>query len=267
MSRTFVVCLIGALVASSLTGCASKYGEQTTQVNYYPACYRPIQDLRANEHNVAKSTAVGAGIGAASGALIGLLTTGKWQGAVMGAAIGGVGGTMVGNMYGRKQQEKNDNIRLASYCQDLDGDISNLDATSAAARASLQCYDREFNALLAGIRARQLTRDVARSRFVEIQNGREEAIRILGNAYDYGSNMNQEYEKAFASEEQAIRAPQKQASYRQNSRALNDARQRKKSLAQKTAAIKEERTTAQNATSRQTKEINEALAELESIKA
>ena len=30
-----------------LGGCASKYGAQTTQVNYYPQCYSPVAQLRA----------------------------------------------------------------------------------------------------------------------------------------------------------------------------------------------------------------------------
>lgn len=262
--------LIAAGMAVVLAGCASKYGDPQTQVRYYPACYRPIQDLRDNEHNVGKSTAIGAGIGMASGALIGLLTTGKWQGAVMGAAIGGAGGSIVGNMYGRKQQEKDDNIRLNSYLQDLDGDISNLDATSAAARTSLQCYDREFKVLLAAIKAKQITREVAAQHFREIQNGREEAIAILGNAAQYGANLNQEYERAFASEQQQVLAPQKVATDRgqaqRNASTLGTAQRRRQTLAQKTQQISRERTTAQNQTSAQIQEINNAMAELEEIR-
>lgn len=267
MRRSSPLCLILAASLLILPGCASKYGEQKTSVNYYPACYQPIQDLRNREHSTAKSTAVGAGLGAVTGALVGLATTGRWQGALMGGVMGAAGGAMVGNMYGRKQQEKDDNIRLASYMQDLDGDISNLDIQSAAARSSLQCYDRQFTVLLGEIKARQITRDAASTRFAEIQSGREEAIAILGNAYQQGTNLNQEYEKAFASEQQQISTPQKKATYRQNSQTLNAARQRKKALTQKTAAISEERTAAQNQSSLQAQQINQAMAELSDIRA
>lgn len=270
MKRPLAMCLMLALSVAALPGCASKYGEQHTSVSYYPACYQPIKDLRENEHTVGKSTAVGAGLGAVGGALIGLLTTGKWQGAVMGAAVGGVGGSMVGNAYGRKQQEKNDNIRLNSYLQDIDGDISNLDVASAAARSSLQCYDRQFKALIGEIKAKQIAREAAQSRYAEIQSGREEAIAILGNAAQHGENLDQEYERAFASEQQQLQSPQKmaqgKAAYQQNMRSLQAAKSRKRTLTQKTASIREERLAAQNDTSAQTRELQEAMAQLQDIR-
>ena len=268
--RKSAVALVAAFLFL-LPGCASKYGEQHTNVAYYPSCYRPIDDLRRSEHTVAKSTATGAVLGAAGGALIGLLTTGKWQGAVMGAAMGGVGGSMVGNAYGSQQQQREDNMRLNRYLQELDGDISNLDVASAAARSSLQCYDREFQALLGGIRSGQISREVAHSRYVEIQNGREEAIAILGDAAAQGESLDQQYEQAFASEEQQIRSPQAmsqgQAAYQQKASALNAARKRKQAITRKTASIREEKTQAQNVTRSQNKEINDALSQLRDIRA
>lgn len=269
MRKSLILLFAASLLVMS--GCASKYGEQRTTVNYYPACYKPINDLRENEHNVAKSTATGAVVGAASGALIGLLTTGDWRGALMGAAVGGVGGTMVGNMYGRKQQEKDDNIRLASYLQDIDGDISNLDVTSAAARSSLQCYDREFQALLSSIRARQISREAAQQRFTEIQNGREEAIAILGNVVTQGTSLDREYEQAFASEQQQIDSPQAmaqgRAAYQQKARTLNTARQKKRAITRKVEEVRSERIQAQNTSSSQSREIQEAMAQLRELKA
>lgn len=255
-----------------LGGCASKYGTQNTSVTYYPGCYRPIADLRENEHSTAQGTATGAVIGALGGALIGLLATGgKWQGAVIGGATGGVAGTMAGNMYARKQQEADDNRRLASYLQNLDGDISNLDLTSAAARASLQCYDNQFNQLIAAIRARQIDRMSAAARYAEISSGREEAIAILGNAVQYGRNLDQQYEEAFMSEEQNLARPRPRAERApvaaQGKKHLNVARSRKQVLVQKTQAIEEEKSAAQQASSRQTREINEVMANLEDIRA
>lgn len=253
-------------------GCASKYGPQKTSVNYYPACYGPIADLRNNEHGIAAGTATGAVIGALGGALVGLLATGgKWQGAVVGGATGGVAGTMAGNIYARKQQEADDNRRLASYLQDLDGDISNLDLAGAAARTSLQCYDRQFNQLVAAIRARQIDRQSAAARYSEISSGREEAIAILGNAAQYGRNLDQQYEQAFMNEEQNLAKPAQQAAGKPNVAAkrknLETARSRKQALAQRTRVIEQQKSEAQEASARQTREINEVMANLEDIRA
>ena len=252
--RRFTVWILVIMLLGT-GGCASKYGPQKTSVNYYPACYGPIADLRNNEHGTAAGTATGAVIGALGGALVGLLATGgKWQGAVVGGATGGVAGTMAGNMYARKQQEADDNRRLASYLQDLDGDISNLDLAGAAARTSLQCYDRQFNQLVAAIRARQI-----------------EAIAILGNAAQYGRNLDQQYEQAFMNEEQNLAKPAQQAAGKPNVAAkmknLETARSRKQALAQRTRVIEQQKSEAQEASARQTREINEVMANLEDIRA
>lgn len=265
------IVLFCALALLALPGCASKYGEQRTQVAYYPACYRPISDLRANEYNVGKSTGIGAALGAASGALIGFLATGRWEGAVMGGAMGGVGGSMVGNAYGTQQQQREDNIRLNNYLQQLDGDVSNLDVTAAAARTSLQCYDREFQALLNAIRAKSITREAAQKRFAEIQSGREEAIAILGDVASHGDTLERAYEQAFVSEQQQMQSPQavtrSSPGSRERTRAVSTARQRKQEVARKTSAVREERDRAQNATRTQTQEINDALAQFSELRA
>lgn len=269
MRRAISILLILFICIPVVPGCASKYGQQKTAVNYYPACYRPIQDLRSREDDVAKGTAGGAIVGALGGAILGLLASGgKWQGAVVGGATGGVAGTMVGNMYARKQQEADDNIRLASYLQDIDGDISNLDVVGAAARSSLQCYDQQFNVLISQIKAHQITREVAQQRFAEISSGREEAISILGNAVDHGRNLNQQYEQAFAYEQQQLQTPQKlaqgQAAYRKNSGTIKAAQKRKQNLVQKTESLQLEKAQAQNTTASQINEVQMALADIRS---
>lgn len=272
MRRMLALFLTVPLLATALGGCASRYGEQKTTVNYYPGCYRPIQDLREREHDVAKGTAGGAAIGALGGALLGLLASGgKWEGAAVGAATGAATGGIVGNMYASKQRERDDNRRLASYLQDIDGDISNLDVTSAAARTSLQCYDQQFALLLKDIKARAVTREVAQRRYAEIASGREEAIALLGDAVIQGRNLDQQYEEAFASEERNLASPQQVAQgparQREKARSINAARQRKQSLTQKTAALDRERAEAQSASQRQTQEINQAFADLADIRA
>lgn len=258
--RFFSACLMLAM----LPGCASSYGVQNTPVNYYPACYYPIQDLREREHDVTKGTAGGALIGALGGALLGLLATGgKWEGAAVGGATGGVAGTMMGNAYATRQHELDDNRRLARYLQDIDGDISNLDVVGAAAKSSLQCYDKNFQVLLTEIRARKITREAAQQRFAEISAGREEAIALLGDAVNHGENLSRQYEQAFMYEQQQLQAPvnrsQGTASNARKSNAIQAGKTRSKALTHKTDALRAEKNSAQNATSTQLAQFREEL--------
>lgn len=271
MRKSLCLIITAAMLFTSLGGCASKYGEQRTTTQYYPSCYRPIQDLRERENDVNKGAGTGALVGALGGALVGLLASGgKWQGAVTGAAVGGAGGAIGGAMTAQAQKQRDDNMRMAAYLENLDGDISNLDIAGAAARTSLQCYDQQFNALLAQIRAKSITRQAAAARYAEITSGRQEAISILGHAVDNGRNLEQQYEQAFESEQRAM-TPSPQVSpnpvaYQKRSNTLKAARQRKSALTQKTANLARERDEARLASNRQTQEINEAMANLEDIR-
>lgn len=263
MSRLIAIFVSLSLILPALSGCASKYGEQKTAVNYYPACYAPIQDLREREHNVAKSTAVGGIIGALGGALVGLLATGKAEGAVMGGAIGGAGGLVAGNIYASKQQQQDDNIRLASYLQDLDGDISNLDINGAAAQTSLKCYNTQFNALLAAIKAKAISRQAAEARFAEIMSGREEANVILGQVVSNARSLQQQYEQAFMQEEQNIQTPQKVsqgvAATQAKKQTINRGRQKTRQFARVERQWQEVKDSANEQTARQQKEIAAAI--------
>lgn len=267
MKKTLVFFLAVALVMPVLTGCASKYGEQKTVVNYYPACYQPIQELREREHNVAKATAGGAVMGALGGALIGLLASGKWEGAVMGAAAGGVAGTVAGNIYASKQQEADDNRRLASYLQDIDGDISNLDVVGAAARNSLQCYDRQFATLIRDMKAGTISREAAQARYGEISSGREEAIAILGDAASHARNLDSQYEQALVAEQRNLETPVKvaegPAAVKRKSAAINTARKRKTTLVQAANSFDAEKSAAQRISGTQNAEMQTVLRDLD----
>ena len=141
MRHIFSCTIIAPLLTLSLSCCASQYGSQRTIVRYYPSCYRPIYDLRRSEHNVARVTAGTALVGALLGAALGVAGSDRrhrGQGALAGAALGGVAGGMAGNIYAQKQQIADENRRMASYLETLEGDISNLDIVSGSARASLQ---------------------------------------------------------------------------------------------------------------------------------
>lgn len=268
MKKAFSSLLAALMVFSMLPGCASKYGEQKTTVNYYPTCYRPIQELRQNENNVAKTTAGGAAMGALGGILLGLLASGgKWEGAVVGGATGAVAGTMAGNMYARKQQEMDDNRRLASYLQDIDGDISNLDIVGASARNSLQCYDRQFAVLLSQIKAKSIAQEAAQARYNEIVSGREEAIALLGNAATHARDLDQQYEQALLAEQQQLQTPAKQAqgqvAISRKASAISTARKRKSALTQTAASLEREKSAASAVTSQQNMEIKAAMQDIQ----
>ena len=81
-------CIVMTCLCSLLaTGCASKYGAQTTDVHYYPDCYQPIADLRSAEKSFNTTMVMGTTMGALLGAVIGASQTGKAEGALAGAAI------------------------------------------------------------------------------------------------------------------------------------------------------------------------------------
>lgn len=259
MHRLIAQAIIFFLVISSVPGCASNYGEQRTTVTYYPTCYQPIQDLRAREHNVAKGTIGGAMIGALGGALLGLLASGgKWEGAVVGGATGGVTGTMIGHSQASRQQMADDNRRMANYLQDIDGDISNLDIVGAAAKTSLQCYDRNFQTLLTEIRSKKISREAAQSRYAEIASGREEAIALLGDAASQGENLSRQYEQALAYEEQS---PQTTAQQSKNAN-VQRAKSRNTALAKKAKSMRTETDQARSNTSNQLAQYRKELEEI-----
>ena len=67
-------CIVMTCLCSLLaTGCASKYGAQTTDVHYYPDCYQPIADLRSAEKSFNTTMVMGTTMGALLGAVIGSL--------------------------------------------------------------------------------------------------------------------------------------------------------------------------------------------------
>lgn len=269
MIRSTVLLIALTLVMPMMTGCASKYGEQKTVVNYYPGCYGPIRDLRDREYNVAKTTAGSTAFGALGGALIGLLATGKVEGAVVGAAAGGATGLVAGNIYAKKQQQADDNMRLASYLQDLDGDISNLDVTGAAAKTSLQCYNGKFKELIAAIKAKKISREASAQRFAEIMTGMEEANAILGQVISDARNLSAQYEQAFIQEEQNINSPQKAAqgivAYQAKKQTINRGRQRAQKLVQSEQQWTEEKSKATTTMARHKEEYYTAVNEIESI--
>ena len=256
MRKPLFIILALALVLPTglLSGCASKYGTQKTHVNYYPACYRPIHDLRASEHKVAEGTAGGAFIGAMGGALLGFLTTGKAEGALVGGVAGAATGAVVGNIYAKKKQISDENRRMASYLEDIDGDIRSLDIVSASARTTLDCYDREFKVLLNDIRTRRISRREAEERYGEITSGREEAIALLGNAVNNGRDLDRQYEQAFVEEERSVK---------RGSKGLTQAKRRKQNLTSRVNEVSRQKQQAENQSVSNQRDFSARLQEID----
>lgn len=199
VSRSLLIVLL--FCAVSITGCASKYGTQTTKVAYYPDCYAPIDELRKNEFAVAKSTAAGAVIGGVVGALAGLIISGgKGSGAAIGAAAGAVAGGATGYGVGKSKQNSSDAATLADYNSRLDGGIREADKATAAAKIARQCYERQFTVAVSEFKAKRLSKEQFRQRYEEVLSGMEEAANILGTANRNSAEVAAAYNRAIDQE-------------------------------------------------------------------
>lgn len=203
-SHIFFILISCLLLAS---GCASKYGTQLTDVNYYPKCYAPLKDLREAEDSFYGTVALGAVIGVLGGAILGLLATGDAEGAVVGAVAGGLVGTGLGYYEAKQNEIVDDNKRMASYLKDIDGDISGIDRATAAAKVARTCYDREFNTALDHYKNGKMSKEELTARYVEIRQGCTEAAEILGTMVATLDDKEQDYRLAIESEAKKSKKP------------------------------------------------------------
>lgn len=201
-----LVMLATLAVALCLTGCASKYGAQTTTVNYYPQCYQPVADLRADEHAAAKSAAKGAVGGALIGALLGALTTGKLSGALVGAAVGAASGAVAGDIYGKAQSKERDE-RIAAHLSQVDGETAVMDRATAAARVATKCYEREFKQNVAAVKSGKMDKMEFTQRYDEIRSGLEETARILNTTSTDMAEKDDQYRQVMAAEPKQASQP------------------------------------------------------------
>jgi uncharacterized protein YcfJ len=188
-----------------LTGCAgspvSKVGA-STKVEYYPSCYEPVQHLRQTDSDMTKSVATGAALGAVGGALAGALT-GDSDKRARNVAIGAAGGALVGGAAGyyteRQKQISDDNQRIASYASDISKSAGDIDRSTAYAKASQSCYQREFTSLISGRKANTINETEGRKRLAEIVAGLKESNDLIaavnGRASEDLSSYTQAYEK------------------------------------------------------------------------
>ena len=197
--------LIAAGFSTVLTGCATSPASKvasSTKVEYYPNCYEPVQHLRATDSDMTKSVVTGAAIGAAGGALLGALTGDK-DSRGRNAAIGAAGGALAGGAAGyyteRQKQITDDNQRIASYSTDFNKSASDIDRSTAYAKASQQCYQSAFTKLVADRKAKTVNDTEGRKRLAEIVAGLKESndliVTVNGKASEDLNNYTQAYEK------------------------------------------------------------------------
>lgn len=200
MKNGFIILFLIMLLF--LNACAKNV--QTSISQYYPECHEPLEEIKQvnSGSNVAKAAGKGAAQGAVagiiSGAVIGIVS-GKpaqvLQSAITGAVAGGVAGGIYG---GASNTSSEENILMAKYFEQIDGDISSLTLKEAAATVSLQCYNRQFVNLLNKIRAGEMTKKAADSHFAELETGRKEALELLGKGSETTSEQRSLFEQAVA---------------------------------------------------------------------
>ncbi|AMB88205.1 type VI secretion-associated lipoprotein TagQ [Pseudomonas agarici] len=189
------------LIGGCATSATSKVGA-ITKVEYYPACYEPVQHLRATDSDMTKSVATGAVFGALGGAALGALTGDsdkRGRNAAIGAAGGALAGGAVGYYTEKQKQITDDNQRIGSYATDINKSSADIDRSTAYARASQSCYQGEFTNLVNARKAKTLNDTEGRKRLAEIVAGLKESndliVAVHGKASEDLSNYTQAYEK------------------------------------------------------------------------
>lgn len=181
-----------------LSGCSSKYGEQITNVNYYPNCYSPIAELRSAESDVQKGTGAGALLGALAGALVGYATTGKGYGAVAGAAAGAAVGAVAGYGLSKYKTESDIQTRLDSYAQAVGADTAEMDTVTASATQARRCYENAFNNARTDFMDKRITTQEFDARYKEIRSGLLEVSNILKDTSVNMTARDKEYRDTLA---------------------------------------------------------------------
>ena len=201
-------CIVMTCLCSLLaTGCASKYGAQTTDVHYYPDCYQPIADLRSAEKSFNTTMVMGTTMGALLGAVIGASQTGKAEGALAGAAIGAGAGAGASYLVAKYNNERDDRVRLASYARDLNADVNSLNRVTAAGQVAYNCYSAKFRAALEDYKAKRITRAELDQRYAEIKSGLAEASAILGSTLSEADKREAEYRQVLTVEAKKASRP------------------------------------------------------------
>ena len=200
------------VIASTLltSGCASRYGEQITNVKHYGQCYAPISELRAAEAKSDNTVIGGAVGGALLGALAGAAIDSKnpGRGALIGAAAGAAVGAGAGYAVAKHREIEEDKARYASYINEMDADLQNATGVQLAANNARKCYESQFKKAVADYKSKRISRAEFDEKFAEIRNGLTEATTILGVALTNLQERENTYQEALNYEaEQAGRKP------------------------------------------------------------
>ena len=204
MKKTIAILVVTLLMA---TGCTSKYGNQLTNVSYYPTCYDPIGELRASEERVQTGAGAGMAVGAVLGGLIGYLATGKTKGAVVGAAAGAAVGGVAGYGIAKHRENINAEERMAAYNAEMNNDMSRMDIVTLSATRARQCYENAFEQARVDLKAKRITTAEFDARYQEIRSGLVESSSILGEVSTNMANRDQEYKEALAYEAEQKNMP------------------------------------------------------------
>ncbi len=238
--------------------------------------------MRDHEHDGLTTKIIGGVSGALIGGALGGVLTARPQGVVAGAIAGAAVGGLAATVYLKVANEEDDTKRLHKYASLIDGDITQMDGVQAAATASLQCYDREFMALIRNIKARKIDRQAAQTRFSEIMSGREEATQILGSLSADAQKLHQQYQEAFQKEEKDIfsgtlpknatpmdveKLQKRARNARTNRQAMAQAQQKSETLLTKSRDYDTQVRLVQEATEKQSQELREIMATFGEIRA
>ncbi|MDR2459348.1 MAG: hypothetical protein LBE38_00990 [Deltaproteobacteria bacterium] len=184
-ARTMLVLSLSLVLMFFVSGCAGgKLGKQTVKVNYYPTCYQPVLDMRADAEKLNQDVMMGAVTGALLGGIAGVLSGGDWRQVAAGVVIGAVAGATISYLASSEVQAKAQAERFELYGKTLDVDFQNIDAAVASARITLECYQKEYTALEANYKAGLVPKEEMLARLQEIRDGTNDTAEILRNYND-----------------------------------------------------------------------------------
>jgi len=129
-----------------------------------------------------------------------LLTKGDAKGIVGGALVGGVAGGSIGYAAAKQKSITDARARYASYGQDMDGEIANLDEATAAGMAAQACYEQSFMKLVDQYKAKQISKEEYIARYQEIRSGLQKTAQTLGQVCDASQKVEARFQAALTDE-------------------------------------------------------------------
>jgi hypothetical protein len=242
-----------ALSLALLPACGPQVGKQTVRIKYYQNCYQPLLDLRASQEKIKSNTAKGAAAGAAAGAITGLLVRGDLKGALVGALIGAAVGAVGTYLVSTSLQEKALSERLAAYNGAMDSAQADLNLASRSAKATCDCYRKEYNTLSKNYKRKKSVTPADRAemleRLQEMRDGTNDAVEILV----YYQNVSAENLKTF---DEVVRHEETRTSDRAPRATVNTVSKKRNEYKKTSDTVASDLTTARRDVARFQDEIN-----------